>query len=1017
MKATHFLAISAILHLFAVRPAFAQTSVTTYHNDPQRTGWNSHETILTPAMVASSFGYITTVPLDDQVDTQPLVVPNVTIPGAGVHTVVYVTTEGNTVYALDSVSGAVLKSRNLGTPIPKPQGCANNGPNVGINGTGTIDVASNTFYVMVYSSAPGGPQYNLHALDLATLADHAGSPVLVNTTLSLHGGAAPFAFNASVQRQRPGLLDANGRVYAGFGSFCDFVANQSRGMLLSWDKTSLALQSGPELTDRQPTSNTVDCTYPGNHPCFLSSIWMSGFGVSTDSGGNIYFTTGNTASGTYDGTFNIAESAVKMSSSLAPLSLFTPSDVNTLDTNDTDYGSGGLLVLPDQTGAFPHLAVAAGKEGKLFMLNRDSMGGLHSPDIPQSVPIGDCWCGPSYFETSAGPRIVSSGGTQMQLWSINSSGAQPSLSAVASAPPIETSVQDGGFFTSVSSNGTTAGSAVIWAVGRASGSDLHVTLYAYNATPSGGTLPLLWSGVAGSWPNKDGNSNIVPTVANGKVYVASNKELLIFGQRPPNDVTIWRYTGTPCVGTSCPGWQQLDDNTKTVAIVSDGNLYQLHNDGMIWKSTGTPCDGVFCPGWQLLDDNTKTVNIAADGGNLYQLHNDGMIWKYTGTPCSGTSCPGWQMLDNNTKAAAIAAGGSSLYELHNDGMIWRYTGTPCTGTSCPGWQMLDDNTKTVAIAADGGNLYQLHNDGMIWRFTGTACSGTSCPGWQMLDNNTKAAAIASSGGNLYELHNDGMIWHYTGTPCSGSSCPGWQMLDDNTKSVAIRADGSGLYQLHNDGMIWKYTGTACSGTSCPGWQMLDDNTRTTQIASGGGQLNQLHDGLLYQLHKDGSIWRYTGAGCQGSSCPGWQMLDDNTRTVAVTAAGRQLFQLHKDGTIWRYTGTPCAGASCPGWQMLDNNPQALAIAGGDQLFQLHKDGSIWRYTGTPCAGSSCPGWQELDNNPQGSAIAGGDQLYQFHTDGSIWRYTGTPCAGASCPGWQELDNNPQGKAVAASYMQ
>jgi hypothetical protein len=95
----------------------------------------------------------------------------------------------------------------------------------------------------------------------------------------------------------------------------------------------------------------------------------------------------------------------------------------------------------------------------------------------------------------------------------------------------------------------------------------------------------------------------------------------------------------------------------------------------------------------------------------------------------------------------------------------------------------------------------------------------------------------------------------------------------------------GLYQLHNDGMIWRFTGTPCSGNSCPGWQMLDDNFRTTQIGSGSGQLDQLHGGLLYELHNDGSIWRYTGIPCGGPSCIGWQELDMNHATAAITAAG------------------------------------------------------------------------------------------------------------------------------------
>ncbi|HEY9611633.1 zinc metalloprotease [Allocoleopsis sp.] len=191
----------------------------------------------------------------------------------------------------------------------------------------------------------------------------------------------------------------------------------------------------------------------------------------------------------------------------------------------------------------------------------------------------------------------------------------------------------------------------------------------------------------------------------------------------------------------------LDNERASIGTTrSDDNFYQLHSGGAIWKYTGTPCSGDSCPGWQKLDNNSATVAIAASGNNLYQLHSGGAIWKYTGTPCSGDSCPGWQKLDNNPATVAIAASGDNLYQLHSGGAIWKYTGTPCSGDSCPGWQKLDNNPATVAITASGNNLYQLHSGGAIWKYTGTPCSGDSCPGWQKLDNNPATAKISSSVG-------------------------------------------------------------------------------------------------------------------------------------------------------------------------------------------------------------------------------------------------------------------------------
>ena len=494
---------------------------------------------------------------------------------------------------------------------------------------------------------------------------------------------------------------------------------------------------------------------------------------------------------------------------------------------------------------------------------------------------------------------------------------------------------------------------------------------------------------------------------------------------------IWRYTGPPCSGENCPGWQRLDNNPKTVAIAAAGthhhqSLYQLHNDGWIWRYTGSPCSGESCPGWQRLDNNAKTFTVAADGDYLYQLHNDGWIWRYTGSPCSGDSCPGWERLDNNSKTIAIVSAGGQLYQLHNDGWIWRFTGTPCKADNCPGWQRLDKNSKTIAIAAAGTELYQLHNDGWIWRYTGTPCNGDNCPGWQRLDRNSKTVGITAAGSELYQLHNDGWIWRYTGTPCNGDNCPGWQRLDNNSKTVGLTATDVGLYQFHVDGRIWRYSGTPCRDDSCPGWQQLDNNPRTGNIAAGdpsmvgsGDHLYQLHTDPLYQLHKDGWIWRYTGTECDGEFCPGWERLDNNARTTEIAAAGGELYQRHNDGRIWRYTGKPCAGNACPSWQMLDNNPNTKTIAAtGNQLFQLHGNGRIWRYTGAPCTGDKCPSWRMLDNNTSTKAIAaGGNQLFQLHTNGRIWRYTGTPCTGDKCPSWQMLDNNPNTIAIAAGGNQ
>jgi hypothetical protein len=527
--------LAFILFLANAVTVVAQTSVTTYHNDNNRTGWNSSETVLTPANVnASQFGPLHSVTLDDQVDGQPLVVTGVNITAGshqGTHDVVYVATENDTIYAIDANVGTVLLSVSLGTPVNRPLGCGNNGPHVGVNSTPVIDTSTGTLYVIAYTQATAGPTHTLHALNLGNLTDSV-TPVVVTGSHTLTDGTT-FSFNATYQRQRPGLLEANGNIYAGFGSFCDFAANVSRGWLLGWNAGSLAPLSANQIFDTQATS-------PDSF--FLSSIWMSGYGLASDDSGNILFVTGNSdpSGTTYDGVTNIQESVVKVSANLTSVSdLFTPSNVGSLDQGDTDFGSGGVLVLPDQPGSTPHLAVATGKDGRMFFMNEDSLGG-YSPtknNVLGTYQVGGCWCGQSYFvDPKDGlARVVSSGGNQVEVWKLQTSPTSK-LTPVSRSAALAGGAQDPGFFTSVSSNGNA--SPIIWALSRpVSSKNNAISLYAFNPESAGAALTPLYKGAAGAWPNLGGNSNLVPVVANGMVYVASNKELRIFGLKPAKQLS------------------------------------------------------------------------------------------------------------------------------------------------------------------------------------------------------------------------------------------------------------------------------------------------------------------------------------------------------------------------------------------------------------------------------------------------------------------------------------------------
>jgi hypothetical protein len=523
-RISHFL--SALIGVVSAGSlSAASVSVVTHHYNTLRTGWNDAEQTLSASQFPSTFGLLQNVAIDDQVDAQPLVMPAQQIAG-GVHDVVYVASEGNTVYAIDADTGAVLVQRNLGPPVPWPLGCGNNGPNVGITSTPVIEPARGRLIVMSYVNGMP-PSYQLHALNLTTLADEV-APVTVAASQTLTDGTT-FTFDATYQRQRPGLLNMNGVIYAGFGSFCDFSASHSRGWVLGWNFGSLKPLAQAELNDTQATSPT---------DFFLSSVWMSGFGLA-GTGGTVYFSTGNSdcnfyvspeacpSQSTYDGITNIQESVVSMNSTLsAREGVFTPSNVFAMDIADADLGAAGVMLMPSgRVGA--NLAAIVSKDARLWLLDSSNLPSV----LDMHQLAAGCWCGTSYFQGSDGiNRLVTSAGNALQTWQVQTS-PTPHLTAEATSY-VQSSVQDPGFFTVISSRGEHAGSAIIWAVARPS-SNTGLMLYAFSATAVDGVLPQLYSAPAGAWPNLGGNANVVPVVANGKVYVASYQSLMIFGPNAP----------------------------------------------------------------------------------------------------------------------------------------------------------------------------------------------------------------------------------------------------------------------------------------------------------------------------------------------------------------------------------------------------------------------------------------------------------------------------------------------------
>ena len=526
-----------------VTVAASSVSVLTQHNDNARTGQNTSETILNTSNVnVNRFGKLFAMPSDGQVYAQPLYVPGVTING-GVHNLVIIATENDSVYAYDAdSSGAPLWKASMvdaahgaganETPfvIAATNLCDDLNPLVGITSTPVIDPTSKTIYVEAKSTNGVNYFHRLHALDLLTGNEKSPGPVVIAGTVSGTGDGSStngqLAFNDFQHLNRPGLLLLNGTVYIGYASHCD--RSPWHGWLFAYDAATFKQKS-------------VYVTTPNGG---MGGFWLSGAGVAADASGNIFIASGN---GDFD-TTNVparetGDTLLKLGTTnqiLTQLDYFTPGDQAFLQGNDDDLGSGGVLLLPDQPGPFPHILVAAGKEGRIYVVNRDQMTTNNSHYCP------GCANDPEIIQESSSPAVGSMfniaaywnntlyfWGVKDVLKSIPITNGLPDFTHITGSTPL---INFPGVGVSVSSNGTTAGSAIVWAIdssqyGAPGPGPGPAVLYAYDAT---NILTMLYSSAQNTTRDAAGNAVkfAVPTVANGKVYVGTSTEVDVYGPLP-----------------------------------------------------------------------------------------------------------------------------------------------------------------------------------------------------------------------------------------------------------------------------------------------------------------------------------------------------------------------------------------------------------------------------------------------------------------------------------------------------
>jgi len=507
--------------------------VFTQRYDNGRSGQNTQETLLTPSNVTvNDFGKLFSLPVDGQVYAQPLYVENVAIPNQGVHNVLYVATEHDSVFAFDAdgQSTTALWQESFINPaagvttVPAQDvGSADINPEIGITSTPVIDPAGGTLYVTAKTKEAQDPScasncvynyfYRLHALDIATGAEKFGGPVAILATIPGDGydnvnGAITFLPLRHLQR--PGLLLLNGTLYIGFGSHGD--VDPYHGWLLAYDTTTLQ-QAG-----------VFNVTPNGEQ----GAIWQSGGGISADANGNIYLVTAN---GTFDanaGGTNYGDSVLKLqlqSGRFQVVDYFTPDNQLYLAQQDLDLGSSPALILSDQPGSFAHLMVTGGKDGRVWLLNRDNLGHIQSNDAGEVQVISGLgsglFGGATYWNGNVYLQEVGSFLNQLPLQ--NGRAQSPIVASFQcqypDAPP------------TVSASGSNNG--IVWLVeSDAFRSGGPAVLHAFDATNVG--TELYNSGQAPSQRDQAGPAVkfVVPTVANGKVYVGTASEVDVYGLLP-----------------------------------------------------------------------------------------------------------------------------------------------------------------------------------------------------------------------------------------------------------------------------------------------------------------------------------------------------------------------------------------------------------------------------------------------------------------------------------------------------
>jgi hypothetical protein len=636
----------------AAHAAAAGPAVTTYRNDNGRSGQYPAETVLNTSNVNQfDFGKRVSYPVDGQVYAQPLYVPNLTI-GGSAHNVVFAATENDTVYAFDAdatSAGAPLWKTSLlpsgATAVPNSAvNCGDLQPIIGITGTPVIDTSTNTMYVLSYDAEGANLVYRLHALNITTGQDES-PPIVIQASApgtGAGGSGGTVSFNAGLNRERAGLVFANGKVYIAFSSFCD--NGNYHGWILSYTYNGSSFQQ----------ANAYDVDPNG----IQGGIWGGDAGLDADGTGNLYYVSGN---GTFDantGGSDYGDSFVRLNAALQVQDYFTPFNQLCLNQGDQDLGAGGPLLIP---GA--NALTGAGKEGRPYVVSTTNMGKFTADPnltcngsaeenrtdidkVQQELPpgtVGSDFSTPAFWNGPSGQYVyytAVNGPTRAFLWS----------NGKLSTAPTSTSASGNGGSPVVSSNGTTAGTGIVWKM------DTGGILHAYDASNLANELYN-----SNQNASRDGLDGYVKfssaVVTNGQVFVGTPAHLTIFG-------LLSSGTTPP---PPPPGGLQINAGGPAVSpFTADADF-----TGGATAGTGTAINtsGVTNAAPQAVYQTNRYGNfsyseagLTAGANYTVRLHFAETFWTAAGQRVFNVSINGQQVLTNFDIVAAAGAADKAVVE-------------------------------------------------------------------------------------------------------------------------------------------------------------------------------------------------------------------------------------------------------------------------------------------------------------------------------------------------------------------